>query len=138
MIFETVIGKMFPRLPKQYIFPGLVILLFTAGISAVWITLKSAHASEVKSLREENKDLKKDVKIKDLKIDSLYRAIISDKIERINTQAEENKDLELKKEQVDNYIYDNQLRDDILRQKSKSANNESSRLRKKVAQTQKL
>lgn len=138
MIFETVIGKIFPRLPKQYIFPGLMILLFSAGISAVWIALKKAHAAEVASLQEENKNLKDSVKHKDVKIDSLYRVIISDKTEQINTQAEENKALELKKEQVDNYIYENQLRDEILRQKSRSVNNESNRLRKKVAQTQKL
>jgi hypothetical protein len=137
MIFETLIGKMFPRLPKQYIFPGLMVLLFASGISALWIALKSAHAAEVQSLKKENDDLKSGIKYRDGKIDSLYKAIIFEKISQINVQAEDIKVLELKKEQVDNYIYENRLRDEILRRKSKSVNTESKRLIKE-AQTQKL
>lgn len=134
MILDNFLGGLLARLPKQYTQWGITVVILLAGVSAVWLALKAAHARELDSKDHQIAVLTTSLSKERARGDSLTGVIINDKVVKINEQAEENRRLSEKLEEVNDYVYENQIRDDINKRKAKSSNQELKRILKKKDQ----
>jgi hypothetical protein len=124
MILEKILGGLFARLPEKYVWPAITVVLVSIAVVVMWRVNVASNNRELSDKDIQIGNLKKEVKTERSRGDSLLVIIITEKTNRINELAEDNRKLETKKEEVDDYIYENRLRDDINRVKVQSANRE--------------